>query len=241
MLPAQETGRQNFDWNPVLDSNQAVTIHGVSYMPECALHDWNIRCAPKQKADRTRFEVRQGDQWDEDRNSGENKERSELDGYKTTWTSSADVWCAYSFLIEPGPRCRSDWCAIGQMHATRGDVKPLHFHFNDEKLVIYSEASDARTPPIATKHYQEPLARSIWHHMVFHMRQHPTTGRLEVWLDDARIVDFSGPMGGATAYYWKFGIYRGYGPIATPLAVEFANMEIGTADLTPRIAKPLAP
>jgi hypothetical protein len=29
----------------------------------------------------------------------------------------------------------------------------------------------------------------------------------------------------------KLEIYRGYGPIATPFAIQFANMKIGTSDL----------
>jgi hypothetical protein len=227
------------EWNSVLNPRAVIAIRGRQYVPESAFRDWSIQQAGPGDTDVTRFEVRTDDQWDEDRSSGERKERSEFDGYKTVWTSGMDVWSAYSFLVEPGPRYHSDWSCIGQMHAAGRDVKPLHIHFNDEKLSVFTEkAVGARVA--ASLQYTAPLSRNDWHHVVFHVRQDPSTnGRLEFWLDGSKVIDYSGGLGSNANYYWKFGIYRGYGPIAAPLAVRYANMEIGAADLSARIATPL--
>jgi len=235
---AQEAMTSKFQWKSVLDPKALITVRGIQYEPEFALHNWNILRATDATTDITRFEVRAGDQWDEDRNSGENKERSEFDGYKRRFTAGTDVWGAYAFFIEPGAEYRSDWTAISQMHGSK--VRPFHLHFKEGKLVVYSEQIGPGALPAVR--YNGPLSRNIWHDAVFHLREGASdSGRLEVWLDRERIVNFTGAIGGSgNQAYWKFGIYRGYGPIATPFAVQFANMEIGTSDLTARISNPLA-
>lgn len=237
---AAEDIAAKLDWNPVLDSRQLIAIRGVHYAPQFALRDWSIRRATNGGSDVTRFEVRPGDQWSEDASSGENKERSELDGYKNSWRSGTDVWGGYSFFIEPGLRYRSDWNCIGQMHSAGIDVKPISIHFKDERLLINSEASNGARPTV-TLRYNGPLSRKEWHHVVFHINQNAAgNGRLEFWLDGNKIVNYSGPIGSYANYYWKFGIYRGYGPIEAPFAIQYANMEIGTTDLSGRVGNPLA-
>jgi len=234
---AQETAK--FQWKPVLDPKTKITIRGIQYAPEFAVHEWNIRQTTDAPTDITRFEVRPGDQWDEDRDSGENKERSEFDGYKRTFTHGTDVWGAYAFFIEPGAEYRSDWTAISQMHGTK--VRAFHVHFKEGKLIVYDEHSGPGSGAVITARYNGLLSRTVWHNMVFHLREGAAdSGRLEFWRDGEKIVDFTGAIGAAgNQAYWKFGIYRGYGPIATPFAIQFANMEIGTSDLTARIANPL--
>src|SRR5689334_13505417 len=70
---AEELG--NFKWSAVVDANERVVIGGIQYAPEFAPEPWSISRASDSAADVTRFEVRAGDQWGEDRSSGENKER----------------------------------------------------------------------------------------------------------------------------------------------------------------------
>lgn len=234
---AQEAAQ--FQWKPVLDQKTKIIIRGIAYEPEFALHEWNIRRATDASTDVTRFELRPGDQWDEDRNSGENKERSEFDGYKQTFAHGTDIWGAYSFFIEPGADYRSDWTAISQMHGTKARV--FHVHFKEGKLIIYNEYIGPNAAAVPTVRYNGPLSRGMWHNIVFHLREGASdNGRLEFWRDGEKIVDFAGKIGAVgNQAYWKFGIYRGYGPISTPFAIQFANMEIGKADLTARIAAPL--
>jgi len=235
---AQESPK--FQWKPVLDPKAKITVRGIEYEAEFAQREWNIRRAMDASTDVTRFELRPGDQWDEDRSSGENKERSELDGYKQTFAHGSDVWGAYAFFIEPGAEYRSDWTAINQMHGTK--LRAFHVHFKQGKLIIYSEHAPPGAGAVLAVRYSGPLSRNTWHNVVFHLRESASdNGRLEFWRDGERIIDFTGPIGAAgNQAYWKFGIYRGYGPISTPFAILFANMEIGKSDLTARIASPLA-
>ncbi|WP_375311191.1 heparin lyase I family protein [Bradyrhizobium sp. A5] len=242
LLPVNCSSRaqdaQPMRWTAVGSSEGPITIDGTPYVAETAGADWSIRRASVDTADITRFEVRAGDVWGEDRSSGENKERSELDGYKRRYEYGSDVWGAYSFLIEPGAEYQSDWTAISQMHGSK--IRPFHIHFKAGRLIIYSEASGSRSGPETSIRYNQMLSRNEWHHVVFHLREGSTNGQLEIWLDGKKAVDFSGMIGATgNQAYWKYGIYRGYGPIATPLAIQFANMEVGKSDLVARVATPL--
>ena len=66
------------------------------------------------------------------------------------------------------------------------------------------------------------------------------TGSLGVWFNGAQKTNQTGiPFGynDTAENYPKFGIYRGAG--AGVNVAEFANVEIGTTDLTSRITAPL--
>jgi hypothetical protein len=226
-------------WATVHYPSNRITIRGIQYEPEFAAHDWSIRRATNTSSDITRFEVRPGDEWSEDHDSGENKERSEFDGYKQKFSHGTDVWGAYALFIEPGAEYRSDWNAINQMHGS--NTRAFHVHFKEGRLIIYSEYVGSGSGAATTARYDGPLSRNIWHNIVFHLRESRINdGQLQFWIDGKKILDFTGAIGApGNQAYWKFGIYRGYGPIATPFAIEFANMEVGTSDLTARIANPL--
>ncbi|TYL92023.1 hypothetical protein FXB40_26625 [Bradyrhizobium rifense] len=227
------------DWTPLANSEKPITIRGTPYAVESAGSKWGIRQKSVGAIDITRFEVRAGDIWSEDRASGENKERSEFDGYKRRFEYGSDVWGAYSFLVEPGPEYQSDWTAISQMHGSK--IRPFHMHFKLGRLTIYCESSGPHSGLQTSTIYSEMLSRNEWHHVVFHLREGVPNGRFEFWLDGRKAVDFSGMIGApGNQAYWKFGIYRGYGPIATPLAIQFANMEIGPTELLSRVATPLS-
>jgi hypothetical protein len=234
---AQDASPSKFQWQSPAKAKTLISVGGNTYETESAGKPWNIQTARNTRSDLTRFEVRAGDQWDEDVASGENKERAELDGYKTRWSSGTNVWGAYSFFVEPGAAYRADWAAINQMHGSK--VRAFHVHYNGDTFRIFSEFAGANSKGQITPRYAGAVSRNTWHHVVFHLQENPTNGRLEFWLDGNKIVDFTGPIGASgNQAYWKFGIYRGYGPITTPFAIQFANMEVGTRDLSARIGNP---
>jgi hypothetical protein len=234
---AEERSGPQFKWQTIAGSKEPYMIQGDLYEPESADHEWNILRATNTSGDVTRFELRQADRWIEDRDSGENTERTELDGYRRKWDDKTPVWGAYSFFIEPGVVYRSNWTAIAQMHGTK--IRSFHVHFTNDVLTIYSEQL-SKAGPVVTVRYVRRIQRNAWHNVVFHLIQGASdSGRLEYWLDGKKIVDFAGAIGAEeNNAYWKFGIYRGYGPIGTPFAIQYANMEVGTTDLTARIANP---
>jgi hypothetical protein len=223
-------------WQPL--HSKSTAIGGLVYETETTGQPWSIQVARGKSHDAFRFEVRQGDEWEEDRHSGETKERSELDGYRTRWSAGTSVWGAYSFLVEPGTAYKADWTAIGQMHGSK--LRPFHLQFNSDVFEILTEHMTATSGVSIASRYQGRLSRNVWHRVVFHLQESSANGRFEYWLDGKKIVDLTGPIGAdGNLAYWKFGIYRGYGPIAAPLAVQYANMEIGNSNLSGRISTPL--
>lgn len=233
---AEEGSPPAIKWQPA--GGGETRVRNIVYVPETAGNEWNIARAANLGSDVFRFEVRGGDQWAEDKESGENKERSELDGYKVRFDSKNPVWGSYSFFIEPGAAYHSDWTGIGQMHGSL--VRSFHIQFTNEILKIYSEHL-GKSGPVIDLRYTGKLDRNVWHHVTFHLVQSSAdNGLLELWLDKKKIIDFSGAIGAdGNKAYWKFGIYRGYGPISTPFAVQYANMEVGSPDLRSRIESPL--
>jgi len=225
-------------WRQLARPDESVVIRGNAFIQENAARPWSVERAANLTCDAFRFEVRSGDQWPEDSNSGENKERSEFDGYKKRWGDKTSVWGAYSFFVEPGAAYHSDWTAISQMHGS--EVRPFFVQFRGEALVIYTERRET-TRVVDDIRYSGTLQRGVWHRVVFHLIQSSSDdGIFDFWLDGAQIVSFKGAIGSdGNKAYWKFGIYRGYGPITAPLAIEFANMEVGTRELSGRVENPL--
>jgi len=236
---AAEATAPSISWRPLTSADGTVLVHGNAFVPENAGRPWSVERALNLACDAFRFEVRAGDQWSEDVSSGENKERSEFDGYKKRWGSKVSVWGAYSFLIEPGASYHSDWTAISQMHGS--EARPFAIQFKEDAFLVFTEHLE-NAHAVGALRYSEKLERGTWHRIVFHLIQSSSNdGVLELWLDGEKVLSFKGPVGSdGNQAYWKFGIYRGYGPITTPLAVEYAKMEVGTRDLSDRIINPLA-
>jgi hypothetical protein len=90
--------------------------------------------------------------------------------------------------------------------------------------------------------HRERLYRGEWYNIVFHFKADPTgaDSLLEVWRNGEQVVDLEDvPLGmpDTTGHYWKAGVYRSASP--DTLAVRYANMEVGSVDLSARIAMPL--
>jgi hypothetical protein len=226
-----------YAWVEVPSRQNEVSVRNAPYVIENSGKPWSLKRAGDSPSDIIRFEVRAGDQWSEDKESGENKERSELDGYKRRWTGKKPVWGAYSFFIEPGELYASDWTSIVQMHGS--EARPFALLYKKNQLIIFTEHLE-NGKAVQTEVYRGGLDRGVWHNVAFTLEQGSEDGRLKLWLDRNKIVDFKGPIGtDRNAAYWKFGIYRGYGPIAASIAVQYANMDVGYADLSKRILEPL--
>ena len=227
-----------FKWTAVPADQNPVEVSGYPFIQENSGKSWSLERAENSASHALRFEVRAGDQWADDQSSGENKERSELDGYKHRWTAASPVWIAYSFLIEPGEAYASDWTAISQMHGS--EVRPFFVLLKNDRISVVTERKGG-SGAVQKQVGEAKLGRGAWHSIVYHLVQRSSEGgSLKIWLDGAEIANYGGPIGSdSNKAYWKFGIYRGYGPIATPLAIEYANMEITEKDLSSRIKAPL--
>jgi hypothetical protein len=65
-----------------------------------------------------------------------------------------------------------------------------------------------------------------------------SAGFMRAWLNGALLVEHKGGVGyaGSNGNYWKFGGYRSVAP--EYFGVRYANMRIGTADLSDKITNP---
>jgi hypothetical protein len=227
------------EWKPIAGPKDVVSIRGNAYDQESAGQPWSIQRAANTVGDVTRFELRYNDRWVEDTFPGENPERTQLDGYRQVTPEGSEAWAAFSFFVEPGPFFRSAWTVIGQIHNQKGSAIPLNIQFNSEFLRIHTSRQVDGAPAVAATHFSRKIARGEWHRVVLRFRE-GVAGELDFWLNGEQVVKYSGPIGSAgDTSYWKFGIYRGPGPISAPLAIQFANMEVGPASLAARIRNPL--
>ncbi len=232
-------------WESNLPDGSTTVVGGDDYAIESANRGWSAGKAvgfPEV----TRFELRHGDTWSEDRGRRPPKERSELDGRKR-FDEESDIWISYSMLIESGPVSTAKSLLLGQLHHVDdsiGTTAPYGVWLNrGDRLSIETWAS-AEDPllhnpmgPSTTIFSRPSIERDRWHHFVHHVRfGHDGNGTAQVWIDGVEVAHYSGRLGYVGQYYWKFGIYRD--AALEPLAVQYANMEVSHDSLAARIAQP---
>lgn len=169
------------------------------------------------------------------------------------------------FYGEPVPN-KDFLCALGQWHGSPQSGAP---HWALDLNTVYGKDSinlntvggtisgDGATKVKATF----PISRNVWHNVVVravHSNDANVAvnggavvdgvngGQISLWVDGKLIYEGTniamGYTNGSDAGYMKFGIYRTRitSTRTTRTAVQYANMEISTSDLTDRILNPLS-
>jgi hypothetical protein len=234
LLVAGIVQAQDLTFVPIGSSEQ--TINGELFSVHSAFKDWSIARSPLGGVHR--FEVRQGEKRASD-DSG--LERSELKN-QHDYAPEADLWNSYAVLAEPGDPFSVSWECLGQWHAGVGSPVVTMQMRNRTTLEILTRSGSSSTAVKRVAWATTSFVPGRWYHVVQHVRLDPRGGRgvLQVWLDGVAVInDTASSIGYSdmTRTYWKFGIYRNTSP--TVQAVRYANMEVGTADLSARIANPL--
>ena len=226
------------------------TINGRSYFVESAHQPWNIARAANRP--RHRFETRPGDLWSGD--TQEDRYRSELHAY-TKEAVTGEVWVSYNVMVttNDGEPVRARHLTIGQYHASAdsgefGGYPPFEFSLEEDGLHVFTAS---QSNPVNANNYPRadrgtvPFNLGEFHDIVARIVFDYSGGAvLQVWLDGVQVLDLSGisiGMNDAIGPYWKFGNY--WDPITetqVPVVV-YANMEVGTTDLSDRILNPLTP
>jgi lysophospholipase L1-like esterase len=236
---------QSVMWGSNIPDGTATVVGADDYRVESANRSWSARKAV-EFPELTRFELQHGDTWSEDRGRKPPKERCEFDGWKL-FDERSEIWISYSMLIEGGPVSTAKSVLLGQFHHVDTDVAttaPYAVWLNPgDRLSIETWASPedplVHNPmgPSKTVFSRRSIERGRWYHFVHRVRfGHDGSGSAQVWIDGIEVANYSGPLGYVGKYYWKFGIYRESAP--EPLAVQYANMEIGQDPLAMRIARP---
>jgi hypothetical protein len=241
-LAANETSRAA--------TNGPIRCAGAGQAIRCSVGNepWNVEApAPWSVAvgddNDVRFEVRQGDRADWDRNHNHQAERAEISGFRSKEPVNSDLWFSMDLMIEPGDRISSRWVVLGQLHPTEdpGQAGPSpawaqEFNAGDVfRIVIRTKAeTPLRSSPAPLVLFTDSaFKRGQSYHLVYHLRYSTTDGGLDVWRDGQQIVHYSGPLGyiNANGPYFKFGIYRE--PAAETLVVHYRSLRFGD-----EVAKP---
>jgi hypothetical protein len=220
-----------------------VSVSGSTYSAQGGTDQRAIQVGPFGKV--IRFNMLADNPWYED---SFGVERAELAGSKA-YPEKTPLWVSYSFYVEPGQGpVTTNWFILGQWgqvgsSCSGGTLGPPYSQSlrigEIWTLVIYPDdvcnGKGKSVTPLTVS-----LRRGVWYNVVHNVRFDPTggSGFMKLWLDGKQVVNYTGSMGYSTStgYYWKFGIYRSVA--GEHEAVRYANMTVGTADLSAKIAKP---
>ena len=210
--------------------------------PWIAYRDWYAQNPGKpysalrsETVNQQRFEVREGELFD-------GASRSELGGttFNIPVAGNTIMWAA-SVLFEDTGAITSEWQIFSQLHSDDTSAisyPPFWIEFiGDDTVTVNTRTSNGTL----VTHWTSPrITRNTWHDFVVRIAlDHAGSGTLEFWWEGRKVVDYTGEIGYADSafVYLKYGVYRGVSAGTT--AIRFANVEIGTADLTSRIDAPL--
>lgn len=190
-----------------------------------------------------RFEVRSGDTWSKDRYVN----RAEFQSL-TKHPFGEDVWFSYAMRIKAGAPV-TKWNVLGQFHNTPdagepGLSPPFAINFiPGEKLRFlrrYNPYEVDSSPTVSTM-LTKAVARDRWYRIVGRITfGWNDDGAVNIWMDGSKVIGLSNTNIGyndEVGPYWKFGIYRAQ--VSETLAVEYANMELGSGSLLNRVTSPL--
>jgi hypothetical protein len=234
--------------------NAQVAVDGLSFSSQNANRGWSLETAGRPIC-AERFEVRSGDVWPHDVQTGNmGTERSELAGpidATNPGVFDTNVWTAYQFRVRRGVPTTSPWVVMGDWHMLPdpGDIgagSPWQFELDADDILGFETRTSTEKPIVDGPHMHYiwksagPVTRGVWHSLVsrtiFDWR--PTgEGAIDVWLDGAQIVRYRGAVGYNTTKppYFKFGIYRAAAP--ETLAVYYSNIAMSRTSLLPRVTR----
>jgi len=205
------------------------------------------RLSPPGTASIDRFEVRDGDQALID--VGTDKNRSEMADVHTKWAVGTTIWVAYSMYVVRADQ--QNGSIIGQLHGTGitgpGSAATVPFYASVyHNNILYSVQGSTENPvvdvPAVTNIQVVPLVTNTWINFVHKIKFGPSgDGTLDSWVNGAHLVSYTGVIGFSmdNGTYWKYGWYGSTDGNPSAVAIVwYANMEVGTADLSDRILNP---
>ncbi|MGK2908874.1 MAG: heparin lyase I family protein [Sphingobium sp.] len=165
-----------------------------------------------------RFEVRSGDHLPGD---GSSKERSEMfSSRKLPAGRPFDI--SFDMMIEPGHSNTAAWLLLAQLQSAsdKGETPhspPFALEMAGERMRVVSRADPRRISTdnsfVTTRHYDDThdIKRGTWYRIRIVVTFDPFgEGRLAVWRNGLRLVDYRGAIGfnDAAGVYYKQGVYR---------------------------------
>lgn len=226
-----------------------ITFSGRTFNVQSAVQPWSIQRAAF-KPSLFRFETRQGDFWAGD--TANDRTRSELQ-CQTKEPFDTSIWVSFAVRLQANPGILSDSLVIGQFHATEdaGDYSgfpAFELNLHQDGLYIYTAsvaaASQATSYPRVERAAAIPFPLNTFHNFVIRIKfNFSGAAELQVWMNGVSVVNISGVsigMNDTQGPYWKHGLYWRPETAEQTVVSYMDNFEIGTTDLSARIATPLA-
>lgn len=200
----------------------------------------------KNRRGQFRIELRDGWVWPSDPPAGNTNQRCEVQ-FSENMPYDTDVWLSYAQMIEPGTDI-TDFALCGQFKTPADPlgVGPiLSGTLYPGNYMVWYTRGDTAVPPSPTAPLIEAWRtnlppRGTWFRYVHRLQFSQTGGgHLQSWFNGTQTFNDPVAMGynETPGPFWKLGIYKH--PTADTIAVQYANVEIGTADLSARIGSPL--
>jgi hypothetical protein len=182
-----------------------------------------------------RFEVRDGDQFEEDVGRPTFYNRAELYAAGTTIDGDEETW--FSFAVRAfGVSDFNNARAIFQGVYT---IPVLQILCQDTSFRIRTFEDVEGTATSVTRYVGDPMVEGEPEQIVMRCKFSPTAAELQVWRNGSEILNLSGiKMGDGPTTIPKFGIYRS--GASETFVTEVANWEFGQASLADRVLNPLA-
>jgi hypothetical protein len=180
-----------------------------------------------------RFEVRSGDTaFDND--ELKNAERSEI-ADKTMNDSNDVVTVRWEMLVEDGEPNSVGWCVLSQCHVHakggKGAIPPVSIQlYPDTDQLICKVRWGTHTSEILDFEdelfflTENAIQRGVFYDIVLKVKIKNPEGFVRVWVNGVKKIDYNGPVGYNSDWYWKAGVYRGAAP--ETLAVRIRKIEI---------------
>jgi hypothetical protein len=231
----------------------AQTINGTNYNHMSPGKSYSLQNAVNRQSNVYRFELRYHDFYATETD----RERSELQSL-TTIPFGQDVWASFALFIPSGQApAPGQWMVLGQFHQSEdstdipGVSPPFAQYFDGGVFSIQTIGTGTNpTTPVGldafakTQYSDANFPRDRWVRIVHKLRFGQNgIGSIQTWIDGAQVVNApTTPLGfnDAAGPYFKFGVYRKISATdPTTFSVSYANVEVGTTDLSARISSPL--
>lgn len=156
-------------------------------------------------------------------------------GYRAELITSApalkEAWYGYSVYFENWSACSSCGEHAPQLHPANSSGSAVFGVYTD-KNTWHVRLNPEGDESAFTLKNTLPIKSNVWHDVVLHFIWDRTAGRIEMWINSEKYVDYTGAtltMSGLP--YWKTGINR-WNIKGVNRVLYFDNVRIGNANAT---------
>lgn len=219
-------------------NEQDVVISGITYRVHSDSDPISVTRHSRPVQTSFSFLARKGHRPDWDSASVDRTELAQMDNRPAYDT---DIWQEWSYRVRD-TNSTAPWFVIGQWHGTPNDGRSPWFALEwmaggGIKVMRRTASAPGGGVTEVTAYSDASVAAGVWHQVVLHQVA-GSSGRIELWHDATKIVDYTGQvsyLGEVNAGYFKLGTYRSSS--TEDVRVDYVPGPIGTTSLASRIGR----